>query len=114
MEQAGGTRVEFDSTLAALQTEDTTRNPTAAFGTIDGWQQRLRACNEPELLPIADDLGELKRLLSASPLDGKAIGAVLRRLGAATVAANQVGKHGISSVVQQLGERLQRMGEKLG
>lgn len=105
--------VDFDGTVGALNADVASLDPSAAVGMIDGWQQRLRQCNEPELDPIADDLGELKQLLTGNPLNGAAIGAVLRRLGAATIAANQSGKYGVSSVVQRLGQRLQQLGDTL-
>jgi hypothetical protein len=105
--------VDFDSTVEALDQDVRSLNPSAALGLIDGWQQRLQQSGESDLQPIAADLGELQRLLTGNPLDGKAIGAVLQRLGAATIAANQSGRHGVSSIVQRLGQRLQQLGDTL-
>jgi hypothetical protein len=105
--------VDFNSTLAALNTDVSSLNPSTAVAAIDGWQRRLEQSGEAEVLPIANDLGELKRLLTTDPLNGKAIGAVLQRLGAQTIAANESGKHGVASVVHQLGLRLTQIGDML-
>jgi hypothetical protein len=105
--------VDFNSTLAALNTDATSLNPSTAVGAIDGWQRRLEQSGEPEVLPIAKDLGELKRLLTTDPLNGAAIGTVLQRLGSQTIAANERGKHGVASVVHQLGLRLTQIGDML-
>lgn len=105
--------VDFETTLAALNSQGTSLNPAAAIGTIEGWRQRLAQSGEPEVAPIVNDLDELKHLLTTNPLNGAAIGAVLQRLGSQTVAANERGRHGVSSVVYHLGQRLQQLGDML-
>ncbi len=75
-----------------------------AIEEIEGWQRKLEATGDPDLTPIAANLGQLKTLLAADHLDGDAVGWLLSELGEQTV---RVGGSGVPEAVD---ERLQRLG----
>lgn len=59
--------------------------PAAAVANIDGWIARLDGV--PAAAPVVTDLQTLRLQLQAMPIDGRAVGLTLTRLGAATSAA---------------------------
>ena len=75
-----------------------------AIEEIDGWQRKLEAAGGPDLAPIAENLGRLRRLLAADHLDADAVGWLLSELGEQTV------RVGGSGVPPAMDERLQRLG----
>ena len=75
------------------------RNRTVLL-EIDRWEQRLEESGDSQLAPIAENLRQLRALLTADTLDGTAIGLLLGVLG------EQV--HGVAS--GSLGESV---GDKL-
>ena len=75
-----------------------------AIEEVKVWRRKLEATGDPNLVPIAENLGELETLLSADQLDADAVGWLLSELGEQTV------KVGGSSVPEAVDERLQRLG----
>lgn len=102
----------LDQTVAALDGGLTNLSPSAATANIDGWIDTLDG-NE-SLGGIADDLRELRSALTASPLDGAAIGDLLVRLGAQTRSAASTADAGASAQLSRLGGLLESAGSALG
>lgn len=109
-DMVGGGSQELDDTIGALQGGLTSLSPTAAVSNIDGWQQKLSGLG---LTDIANDLGELKGLLTSGNLDGKAIGAVLSRLGSKTSASAAGAPAADMPKLQQLGSMLSGVAQTL-
>jgi hypothetical protein len=75
-----------------------------AIGAVEDWRRKLEATGDPDLVPIAENLGKLRTLLAAEHLDAEAVGWLLSELGEQTV---RVGGSGVPEAVD---ERLQRLG----
>jgi hypothetical protein len=71
----------LDSTVAALQGGVQRLGVDAALPVIESWEKRLGASGDPELTPIAGNLGALRAQLSASDFDQAAVGQLLATLG---------------------------------
>ena len=80
----------------------------AATRNIDGWIAQLDG--QPEFTDFVDDLRTLRDLLQASPIDGAAVGAVLRRLGPVT---SRAGVDSDDESLEALGRVLTEAGERL-
>lgn len=106
----GGGSSELDGTISALQGGLTSLSPAAAVSNIEGWQQKLSGLGATD---IANDLGELKALLTSGNLDGKAIGAVLTKLGSKTTASASGAPAADMGKLQQLGSMLSGVGQTL-
>ena len=85
---------DFDSTISALRGGIENIAIERALSEIDGWEQKLEESGDPQLAPIAENLRQLRVLLTAGTLDVAAIGLLLGVLG------EQV--HGVAS--SSLGE----------
>jgi hypothetical protein len=92
---------DFDSTTSALREGVRGLAIERAVSEVDGWQKRLEASGDPGLQPIADNLGELKELLTAETLDAGAIGRLLVDLGDQTQAV------AVSGTASPVADRLQ-------
>src|SRR5215210_8920235 len=75
-----------------------------AIEEVGGWRRKLEATGDPDLAPIAENLGELEALLAADYLDAGAVGWLLSELGEQTV------RVGGSDVPEAVDEKLQRLG----
>ena len=75
-----------------------------AIEEVEGWQRKLEETGNPDLAPIAENLGKLQTLLAADHLEAEAVGWLLSELGEQTV---RVGGSGVPEAVD---ERLQRLG----
>ncbi len=75
-----------------------------AIEAVEGWRCKLETTGDPNLAPIAENLGKLRTLLAADHLDAEAVGWLLSELGEQTV---RVGGSGVPEAVD---ERLQRLG----
>lgn len=51
---------------------------------VSGWRQTLQESGEQQLIPISDNLTALETQLSMDPLDGAAIGRLMRTLAGQT------------------------------
>jgi hypothetical protein len=72
---------DFDPTISALQGGVENLALERALGEIDGWEQRLEESGDPELVPIAENLRQLRVLLTAGSIDRVAVGKLLNTLG---------------------------------
>jgi hypothetical protein len=79
--EANEIRALLDSTVASLQGGVQRLGFEAALQVIEGWEGRLAASGNPELAPIAENLGALRTQLSARDLDPVAVGQLLAALG---------------------------------
>ena len=100
--------VTAQGTLDAAQAAGglTSLAPAAAVENIDAWIAKLDG--NAAAAPIVEGLQTLKGQLTATPLDGAAIGATLVELGTGTTAAA-----GGDTSLEQLGEALTSAGNTL-
>lgn len=72
---------DFDPTISALRGGVENIAIERALSEIDGWEQKLEESGDPQLAPIAENLRQLRALLTADRLDGVAIGLLMSVLG---------------------------------
>ncbi|MDP8972418.1 MAG: hypothetical protein M3N45_04400 [Actinomycetota bacterium] len=72
---------DFDPTISALRDGVENIAIERALSEIDGWEQKLEESGDPQLAPIAENLRQLRALLTADRLDGTAVGLLLGVLG---------------------------------
>jgi hypothetical protein len=72
---------DFETTIRALEGGPEELGIEAALEEIDGWRLWLEASAEPELLPIAEDLGRLGDLLRSGAPNPAEVGRLLGSLG---------------------------------
>lgn len=78
--EANEIRAALDSTLASLQSGVQRLGIEAALPVIEGWEGRLAASGDPELEPVAENLGALRGQLSADDCDKATVGLLLSYL----------------------------------
>jgi hypothetical protein len=95
---------DFDPTISALRGGVENMAIERALSEIDGWEQKLEESGDPQLAPIAENLRQLRALLTADRLDSSTIGLLLGVLG------EQV--HGVASgsLGKSIGDKLQQLG----
>ena len=106
---------DFDSTTATLRegvrwvfwSIVVTWGKERAISEVEGWQNKLEASGDPGFQPIADNLGELKRLLATDNLDVEAISGLLVELGDQTQAV------AVSGTASQVADKLQLLSQLL-
>ena len=98
---------DLDSTTSALNQGVRSLAIERAISEVDGWQRKLEASRDPGLQPIADNLGELRELLSAETLDAGAIGRLLVELGDRTQAV------AVSGTASPVADQLQLLSQLL-
>lgn len=83
-------------------------SPSVAIQTIDLWLVRLDTVSLGGVAEVRDDLDELRDLLQSSPLDGRAIGLTLKRLGSSadSLSAQAAGLAPLASTLRSAGRRL--------
>lgn len=93
----------IDQAVAFLQ--GGVRRPGIESGlrVIEVWEQRLAASESPELVPIAENLADLRILLLAGDFDPAAVGRLLVTLG------EQVQEVAESDVGAPVADRLSRL-----
>jgi hypothetical protein len=74
-----------------------------ALGMIETWEQRLAASESPELIPISDNLSDLRIQLLAGDSDPSAVGRLLMTLG------EQVGSVVESDISAPVADRLSQL-----
>ena len=94
----------LDTTLETFRGRVYRASMERAIEAVEGWRCKLEATDDPDLAPIAGNLGKLRTLLAADHLDAEAVGWLLSELGEQTV---RVGGSGVPEAVD---ERLQRLG----
>lgn len=80
MSQNGIDRKDFDETLATLRQGVINVALDRATKEVDGWERRLRAADDRQLTPVADNLAALRTELQREPLDGVTLGGLLKTL----------------------------------
>ena len=80
MAQNGIDRADFDPTLATLREGVIDVALDRAVGEVDGWERRLRAADDRELTPVADNLAALRTELQREPLDGVTLAHLMQDL----------------------------------
>ena len=100
--------VTAQGTVDAVQSAGglTSLAPAAAVDNIDGWIAQLQG--NPDFAPVVTDLELLKTQITASPIDGSAVGQTLQRLGSATT-----GAAGGDASLETLGSTLSSAGDQL-
>ncbi len=95
---------DFDPTISTLREGVENLAIERALSEIDGWEQKLEESCDPQLAPIAENLRQLRALLTADRLDGAAIGVLLAVLGEQVngVASGSLGES-VSGKLRQLG-----------
>ena len=95
---------DFDPTISALRDGVENLAIGRALSEIDGWEQKLEESGDPQLAPIAENLRQLRALLTAERLDGAAIGVLLAVLGEQVngMASGSLGES-VSGKLRQLG-----------
>ena len=95
---------DFDPTISALRDGVENLAIGRALSEIDGWEQKLEESGDPQLAPIAENLRQLRALLTADRLDGGAIGVLLGVLG------EQVQDVASGSLGESVGGKLRQLG----
>ncbi len=95
---------DFDRTISALQGGAENIVIERAFSEIDGWEQKLEESGDPQLAPIAENLRQLRTLLTADSLDGGTIGVLMSVLG------EQVDGVASGSLGESVGGKLRQLG----
>ena len=110
----GTPTAEVDATITDLQHGFGALPLSRAVDRIDAWHRALAASDRADLNAIADGLGALKARLLGPELDGDAIGEILARLGAQTVAASEEAEdEATGRAVERLGNLLLHAGHAL-
>ena len=79
--EANQTEAALDATVTSLQGGVRRLGVEAALLVIESWEQKLAASGSPNLMPVAENLGALRALLSAGDFDPVAVGELLATLG---------------------------------
>ena len=87
-------REDFDGTLATLRQGVINVAIEQATAEVDGWEKRLRAADDYELTPIADNLAALRTELQREPLDGVTLGGLMKTLASQVAHVSGEGTEG--------------------
>ena len=103
-------------TEAALDGDLTAITPSAAVGLLDHWQTECASADtDVDLGDVSAGLGELRDLLAADALDGRAIGDALRSLAQSTRAvAAQTPDERLTPRLERIATLLARAASALG
>lgn len=108
-------RDTLDQTEAALDGPITSLTPSAALGLVDHWRTACLDATDLDLSGVAAGLSELRDLLSADALDGRAIGDTLAGLADATnAAAAQAPDERLQPTLERIATNLSRAATALG
>ena len=104
MTENGATTGRIESTISALKEGAMQVALDKARGEVAGWRQTLQDSGEQQLIPISDNLAALETQLSMDPLDGPAIGRMMRTLAGQTreVASGDLAGTGAGNVPDRL------------
>ncbi len=100
---ANETDAALDQAVAVLQGGVERPGTEGALRVIETWEQRLAASESPELIPISDNLADLRIQLLAGDSDPAALGRLLMTLG------EQVGAVAESDVGAPVANRLSQL-----
>lgn len=105
--------VALEATVTYLEGLPTGTSTQSAIDNISGWEQRLREGSKPEWNTIADELNNLKKLLTSGSLQGSPISNCLIRLGELTQQTAVSADKSIADDLQKLGGWLIKMGKSI-
>ena len=105
---------QFAATIKHITDGLTGFTISAAVKNIEGWEDKLKDVDAPGAKTIVKDLENLKKHLHGEQLDGKAIGALVTKLGKETVALAKHGEGESADKIKSLGEALVHAAGKLG
>jgi hypothetical protein len=112
MEASKSTNEEaLEATVTYLEGLPTGTSTKSAIDNISGWEQKLREGGKAEWNIIADELSNLKNLLTSGRLDGKPISNSLIRLGELTQQSAAGADKSIADDLRKLGGWLIKMGK---
>jgi hypothetical protein len=97
------TDAALDQAVAILQGGVERPGMEGALRVIETWEQRLAASESPELIPISDNLADLRIQLLAGDSDPAAVGRLLVILG------EQVGSVAESDIGAPVADRLSQL-----
>ena len=105
-------QAEVEATLSTIESSGGLLGiePSAASRNVASWASRTRAAG---LSDVADDLDSLESELNKSAIDGRAVGALLTRLGTGTTQAASGASPMLSKSLSRLGEMLRAAGQQL-
>ena len=118
MAQNGIDRGDFDPTLATLREGVVNVALDRAVEEVDGWERKLRAADDRELTPVADNLAALSIELQREPLDGVTLSHLMQDLASQVAHVSGEGTEGESSApvaakLQELAKLLYAEGNSL-
>lgn len=108
MSENGINAGDFDSTLSTLRQGITQVAVGQAKEEVDGWQRRLAATDDSELVPVADNLARLSTELDREPLDGVVISGLMTTLSEQTRALAD------SGTASAVADKLEQLGQLVG
>jgi hypothetical protein len=112
MEASKSTNEEaLEATVTYLEGLPTGTSTKSAIDNISGWEQKLREGGKAEWNTIADELSNLKKILTSGKLDGKPISNSLIRLGELTQQSAADADKNIADDLQKLGGWLIKIGK---
>lgn len=119
MAQNGIDRADFDPTLATLREGVVNVALDRATEEVDGWEKRLRAADDRELTPVADNLAALRTELQREPLDGVTLGHLMQDLASQVAHLSGEGTEAesaapIAAKLEELAKLLYAEGNSLG
>ncbi len=103
----------LEATITYLEGLPTGTSTQSAIANIDAWEQKLRQEGKPQWNTIADELSNLKNLLTSGQLSGKAISSSLIRVGELTQQSANSADERISINLQKLGGWLIKVGKAI-
>ena len=105
---------DFGSTIEALRGGVTDLGVERALAEIDGWEQRLEESGDPQLMPIAENLRQLRIQLTDDGIDPAETGRLLDTLGdqVRDLASGGIGEP-VADKLRQLGEQLSNQGREI-
>ena len=111
---ANETDAALDQAVAVLQGGVERPGMEGALRVIETWEQRLAASESPQLIPISDNLADLRIQLLAGDSDPAAVGRLLVTLGeqVRAVAESEVGAP-VADRLSQLSALLTEQGNAL-
>lgn len=117
--QNGIDRADFDPTLATLREGVVNVALDRATEEVDGWERRLRAADDRELTPVADNLAALRTELQREPLDGVTLGHLMQDLASQVAHLSGEGTEAesaapIAAKLEELAKLLYAEGNSLG
>ncbi|MFN3595690.1 MAG: hypothetical protein ACK41D_00290 [Rubricoccaceae bacterium] len=105
----------LDETVAALESGPTGMTPSAALSVIDHWRTACAGAHDADLGDVTAGLADLRALLTADRLDGRAIAETLAQLAEATArAASAAADARVAPALERLAAALGRAASALG